>query len=189
VSRTGLIRLGGLAAMVGGVLLVVAPLFGRYLPQASSWLAMEALLVVALLLVPVGMVGFHALQGRDYGRIGRAGFWTVVAASLAVVLGSASYLWWGSIFGSSLLWLAMPVGPLGLAVGFVLFGVATLQAKVLPRWCGAAFIVAMPAALASSIVGAFASVFMVFGLGWLVLGYVLWSQRNTSVEHLSSRVR
>jgi hypothetical protein len=121
---------------------------------------MEALLVVALLLVPLGMVGFHALQGRDHGRIGRAGFWTVVAASLAVVLGSASYLWWGSVFGSSLLWLAMPVGPLVLLVGLMLYGVATLQAKVLSRWCGVAFIVAMPAALASSIVGAFASVFI-----------------------------
>jgi len=189
MKRINLIRLGGLAAMVGGVLFVAAPLFGRYSPQAYVFLpAMEVLLVVALLLVPVGMVGFHALQSQNYGRIGRAGFWTAVVASLAVVLGSASYLWWGSVFGSSLLWLAMPVGPLGLLVGFVLYGVATLQAKVLPRWCGVAFIVALPVALASSIPWSFASMFIVFGLMWLALSYALWSQRVASTER-PSRVR
>lgn len=184
MKRNSLIRFGGLAAMVGGVLLVASPLLGRSFPQA-----MEALLVVALLLVPVGMVGFHALQGQNYGHMGRAGFWVAVVAPLAVALGAASYLWWGSVFGSSLLWLALPVGPLVLLVGLTLYGVATIQANVLPSWCGVVFIVAMPAALASSIVGAFASMFMVFGLAWLTLGYVLWSHKDTSAEQLSSRVR
>jgi hypothetical protein len=182
--------------MVGGVLFVAAPLFGRYLPQAYVFLpAMEVLLVVALLLVPVGMAGFHALQSQNYGRIGQAGFWTVVVASLAVVLGSASYLWWGSVFGSSLLWLAMPVGPLGLLVGFVLYGVATLQAKVLPRWCGIAFIVALPVALALmgmrpvfGLPGGISITFIVFGAAWLTLGYTLWSRRVASAKR-PSRVR
>ncbi len=184
MAPIGLIRFGGLAAMVGGVLFVASPLLGRSFPQA-----MEALLVVTLLLMPVGMVGFHALQGQNYGHMGRVGFWVAVVAPLAVALGAASYLWWGSVFGSSLLWLALPVGPLVLLVGLTLYGVATIQANVLPSWCGVVFIVAMPAALASSIVGAFASVFMVFGLAWLTLGYMLWSHKDTSAEQLSSRVR
>ncbi len=182
-----LIRLGGLAAMVSGLLFVTAPLLGRYLPQALLG-TMEVLLVVALLLMPVGMVGFHALQRQRYGRIGRIGFWMVVIAALAVALGSASYLWWGSVFGSSLLWLAMPVGPLGLVAGFLLYGVATLQAKMLPRWCGVAFIIALPVALALSFPGSFASLFTVFGLMWLVLSYMLWSHKDTSAEQ-PSRVR
>ncbi len=189
MNRTGLIRLGGLATMVGALLFVAAPLFSRYFPQAMEPLpAMEAFLVVALILMPVGMVGFHALQGRNYGRVGLAGFWMAVVAPLAVALGSASYLWWGSVFGASLLWLALPVGPIVLLVGFALYGVATLRVRVLPRWCGVIFIVAMPVALGSSIVGAFASVFVVFGFAWLALGYALWSQRDTSAERLS-RVR
>jgi hypothetical protein len=189
MNRTNLIRLGGLAAMVGGVLFVAAPLFGRFFPQAmESSLAMEAFLVVALLLVPMGMVGFHALQEQRYGLIGRAGFWMSILAPLAVALGSATYLWWGSVFGSSLLWLAMWVGPLGLLVGFLLYGVATLQARVLPRWCGVAFIVALPVALVLSIPLSFASLFIVFGLIWLTLSYVLWSQRVVSAQQ-PSRVR
>ncbi len=183
-----LIRLGGLAAMVSGLLFVAAPLFGRYLPQAFSLGTMEVLLVIALLLMPVGMVGFHALQRQSYGRTGGVGFWMVVLAALAVALGSASYLWWGSVFGSSLLCLAMPIGPLGLVTGFLLYGVATLQARVLPGWCGVVFIIALPVALALSFPWSFASLFIVFGLMWLILSYVLWSHKDTSAEQ-PSRVR
>jgi hypothetical protein len=178
MSSSTLIRLGGLAAIMGGVLFVAAPLFGRYFPQTMQGIPMEAFLVVALLLVPIGMVGFHALQRHNYRRMGHTGFWMVVAGPLAVALGAASYLWWGSVFGSSLLWLAMPVGPLVLVVGFVLYGIATLQAGVLSRWCGVVFIAAVPVALASSIAESFASVFMVFGLAWIALGYALCAQRG-----------
>ena len=187
MTHTLSIRLGGLAATVSGLLFVIAPIVGRYLPRALLG-AMEVLLVVALLLMPVGMVGFHALQKQSYGRIGRVGFWMVVIAALAVALGSASYLWWGSVFGSSLLWLAMPMGPLGLVMGFMLYGVATLQAKVLPRWCGVALSIALPIALILSFPWSFASLFIVFGLMWLALSYALWSHKDTSAEQ-SSRVR
>jgi hypothetical protein len=150
---------------------------------------LEAFLVVALLLVPVGMVGFHALQGRSYGRLGRAGFWMALAGPLAVALGAASYLFFGNVFGTSLLWLAGPLGPLLLLAGFVLYGVATLQARVLPRWCGVAFIAAMPVALVSSIAGPLALVFVVFGLAWTALGYVLWSARRGGRTEQPARVR
>lgn len=187
MTRTGLIRLGGLAAMTGGVIFVAAPLFSRYFPQAMPGFSMEALLVVALLLMPLGMVGFHALQSPSYGRLGRTGFWMALAGPVTVALGAASYLW-GSPFGTALVWLATPVGPLLLVAGFVLYGVATLQARVLPRWCGAAFIVALPVALVLSIPLSFASLFIVFGLLWLALGYALWSQRGVSAQQ-PSRVR
>ena len=80
-----------------------------------------------------------------------------------------------------------------MVVGFALYGVATLRAKVLPRWCGVAFIAALPVALASSIlcIVLWAWVFQerdfllhlsgdsivhsVFGLACLALGYALWA--------------
>ena len=67
---------------------------------------------------------------------------------------------------------------MGVLVGFVLYRVATLQATVLPRWCGIAFIVAVPVSVALG--GAFGSPgidYVWLGLVWLALGYVLWSQR------------
>jgi hypothetical protein len=59
---------------------------------------------------------------------------------------------------------------------------------VLPRWCGVAFIVAVPGALASTIALAlivpqsvFTSMFIIFGIAWLALGYALWARREARV--------
>jgi hypothetical protein len=171
MSASNLIRLGGLATIVSGALFIVFPL-----------------VVGALLLVPVGMVGFHALQRQSYGRIGHAGFWLVIVASLVVALGLADYLIRGDYLQElPPAWLGG--GVLVLVVGFVLYGVATLQAKVLPRWCGVAFIVASPAALALSIPLPFVSVFIVFGLAWIALGYALWFQRASPRVQRPRRAR
>ena len=69
-------------------------------------------------------------------------------------------------------------------VGFVLYGAATQQARVLPRWSGVALIIALPVSLALGEYGGNA----LFGLMWLALGYVLWSQRGMLAEQ-PSRVR
>ena len=74
---SNLIRLGALATMVSGVLLLAA-IFGGYLGGV--------LLVIAVLLVPVGMVGFHLLQRHAYGRMGRAAFWLVGLACVLTAL-------------------------------------------------------------------------------------------------------
>jgi hypothetical protein len=141
--------------------------------------------VVALLLVPVGMVGFHVLQRHSYGREAHFGFWLVVVGSLVVLLGGVVFFTLGKAGDflqatPPLVWVAL--GLLGLVVGlvsmvveFALYGVATLQAKVLPRWCGVAFIAALPVALALSVSLHFSSMFLVFGLAWLALGHALWA--------------
>jgi hypothetical protein len=194
MRHASLIRRGGIAAMVSGVLFVSFFVLGYglagFMHPFFYWVE-EALLVsivVALLLVPLGMVGFHALQRHSYGRLGLAGFWLVVVASLVVAFGVADYFIWGDFLQEMPpVWLGW--GLLGLVVGLVLYGVATLQAKVLPRWCGVAFIAALPVALASSGPLPFSSMFGVFGLAWLVLGYVLWSRRGAPAEQQPSRVR
>ena len=172
-------------------------------------------LAVALLLVTVGMVGFHAMHRQSYVRsMGRAGFWSVVVGSLMVVLGGAVFFTLGKAGDylqatPPLVWMALGlaglvVGFLGLVVGHPLYGVATLQAKVLPRWCGVAFIAAIPGGLAFSLLWillAFVasyepflsfsgvSTFMVFGLAWLALGYALWVRREAPSVQQSRRVR
>jgi hypothetical protein len=96
----------------------------------------------------------------------------------------AGYLRWED---HTLLWLVSPVGTLGLVVGFILYGVATLQARILPPWCGIAFMAALPAAIALVWIrplfglGAGASTTSIlFGLAWLGLGYNLWTRRRES---------
>ena len=69
-------------------------------------------------------------------------------------------------------------------VGFVLYGAATLQAGILPRWSGVAFIVALPlVVILDLVVGS-----LVVGLVWLALGFALWRRGDVATEQ-PSRVR
>jgi hypothetical protein len=66
---------------------------------------LDAVLVVALAFVLVGLVGFHVLQKENYGRIERAGFYTVVVATLAQISGLVLLL----SGGAALEWI-IPIG-------------------------------------------------------------------------------
>ena len=183
MSSSDFIRWGGLAAMLAGVAFIVnglLPPLGLANPEDPSDVPLlDGLFVLALLLVVAGLLGLHALQKGNYGRIGRAGFYTLVLATLVQVVGLVGFM-----LGSTALEWLIALGSLAVFVGFVLYGAATLQAQVLPRWCGVGLIVGMPvAAVLGEIWG-----FLVFGLLWLALGYVLWSQRGVAADQ-PSRVR
>ena len=120
-----------------------------------------------MILEVVGLLGFHALQGSNYGRIGRAGLYTTIGAIVLFELLLVARLLGGEV---GLGWLAA-VGVLGLLVGLALYGAATLQARVLPRWCGILFIILMPVGI---LLGGLQPIWG--GLAWLALGYALWSQ-------------
>ncbi len=173
MSASDLIRWGGLAAMLAGVAFIVDILL--VLTTDADWT--NVVYVVAALLMLVGLVGLHALQEDNYGRIGRGGFWTVVVSTLGQVLGIIVFLLSGS---EALIWLVFPVGFLAVPVALILYGAATLQARVLPRWCGLGLIVIPPETV---VLGAYGGV--LFGLLWLALGYVLWSRREAAAERPS----
>ncbi len=183
MSPTNLVRWGGLAAMLGGLLWAawgVAIVVTRANPGVILSAFSHFVFFIAALLTIGGMVGLHALQGTNYGRIGRAGFYTAVVALLAQALG-AIVLLAGS---EALQWLIFPVGNLALLVGLVLYGAATLQARVLPRWCGFWIIVLSPVALFFVAFGGS----ILFAILWLALGYVLWLRSGTEAQR-PSRVR
>ena len=72
-----------------------------------------------------------------------------------------------------------------LLAGLVVLGIATLRARVLPRWCGLALIGVVVVSVFGAIVSTGAA-YVVVGLLWMALGYALWSERGTSVDHLQS---
>src|SRR5215204_4709171 len=125
MGSSGLVRWGAIDLMLGGAVWVILGLSGvlGYL-QAIPGREDVVLLIVALLLTAAGLVGIHALQGRSYGLLGQAGLY------IAVALGAGVYL----AGGSALQWISYPWGTIGMLVGFVVYGVATLRAKVLPLW-------------------------------------------------------
>lgn len=180
MSSSNLVQWGGIAAIVAGVTWIAVGLLGLVAENPGVSPLVNALIVVAVLLVLVGLVGFHTLQKRRYGGIGRVGFYTVIVAIFAQVLGLLAAF---SGASADLVWFLLPVGALAVLVGFVLFGVATLQAKVLPRWCGIALTIAVPVLLVFGGLSDSPGIgYVWFGLVWLALGFLLWSQRGASTE-------
>jgi hypothetical protein len=167
------IRWSALGLMLGGVAWLVLGLsnvFG-YL-QAIPGREDVVLLVLALLLTAAGLVGLHALQGESYGLLGQVGFYIALASLAARALGAGVFLAGSSALG----WISYPWGTIGMLVGFVLYGLATLRARVLPRWYGLALIVCMPVSLPLATYGT-----VLFGLILVVLGYALWSRKDTII--------
>jgi hypothetical protein len=180
MAESDLIRWGGLAAMAAGLLAVVYGILGFATGKGDEPGPLDILVILAMILEVVGLVGFHALQGRNYGRIGRAGLYTTIGAIVVFELLLVASLFGGDV---GLDWL-VPVGVLGLLVGLVLYGAATLQARVLPRWCGILFIIFMPVGI---LLGDLQPIWG--GLVWLALGYALWSQSSGAAGEQPSRVR
>lgn len=185
MSSSDLVRWGGIAAMAAGVVWIAIGLLGLVVENPGVSPLVNVLFMVAVLLVLVGLVGFHALQKRNYGSIGRVGFYTIIVAILGLVLG------WLAIFAgasAALVWFVLPASTLAVLLGFVLYGAATLEAKVLPRWCGIALIIAVPVLVALGGISGSPGIsigYVWFGLVWLTLGYSLWSQRGMATEQPS----
>jgi hypothetical protein len=143
----------------------------------------EAAYGVALAASLAGLGGLHARQasGRG-GRLGAAGLFAALVGAALLSAGSAL----AALAGGALDWLP-GLGLLGLLLGFVLSGVATFRAGLLPRWCGLLLIVCLPLAgvLASALGEAALGVSL--GLAWLALGYVLSTRRDLSAFLRSRR--
>ena len=189
-----LVRWGALAALLSGAMWIAGGLLHLAYPQDPpgalghflNYLG-SAIFSAAYLGVLGGLVGLHARQAGSYGRLGTAGFFLAFVGAALAFVGQAT----SAIFpeNGALGWLfgdpgfGFLLGILLMSLGLVLLGVATLRARVLPRWCGVGLI----ALVVFSALAAFGG-FLVVGLIWLALGYALWSQPGTSIEQ-PSRVR
>ena len=183
MSASNLIRSGGLAAMVGGVALLVL-----WVSVEGSWLG-SPLASPAIHLLMVGamaaIVALHALQSQHYGRLG-------TGASLAAFVGLAMYLVGAGVaYARDNFFLGFPatafLGVLGLllaTVGLIVLGVVTMNARVLPWWCGVALIAGTP------LMGFFLAIWIggLLGVVWLVVGYAVFRAAGRSTER-PSRVR
>jgi hypothetical protein len=152
-----LIRLGGLAAIAGslaattlGFLYVLqergmtlgfidnAVRKGAYEGPVGTMLLVGALTAIASL---------HFIQRRRYGRLGALASASAIGGIAMVVIG---FLVSGSssdmVFyvGIGMLIVGVVVGSTGVA----LLGIATITARVLPRWCGIALIAGSPPGVA-----------------------------------------
>jgi hypothetical protein len=185
---SGLVRWGAIGAVIAGVAWAVSGVFAFVFPgeQAGPLGSTSAYLIEsAHAIAEAGMLaalaGLHVLQARSLGRLGVAGFAVAFVGTALVLVSTLLIIIFLDRPGETLLTVLFASGVLGWLVGFVLFGIATFRAKVLPRWCGLLLIAYIPLFLFllnySYDLGGIA-----LGLLWLALGYALWTQRGTAAQ-------
>jgi hypothetical protein len=199
VASSNTVRWSGLAAMLGGALFVVSAVVIASMPRGcigdecalrpmrETGLA-GASLMLALLLVVVGAAGL-VIRARDAGRFGRLGKTGIILGAVGAALPVIGSLIQGVLFDGDyplMPYFVIP-GVLALVVGFVLLGVAVLQARVLPRWTTVLLIAGTLAMLGFNDQNALALMAIPFGISWIAVGYALWSGKGGEARPARAR--
>jgi hypothetical protein len=151
MSSSDLIRWSGLAAMVAAASLVVGDLLNLTVlfspesfseeAQTGSYIFRQALFLLGVTLLLLGLVGLYVRQSQAAGTLGLVGFLVAFAGTVLV----AGFLWAGTFITPALATEVpefLDAGPppglfpalITCGVGWLLFGIATLRARVYPRW-------------------------------------------------------
>ncbi len=194
MSSSNLMRWSGLAASVGGALFVVLDvaeflLLGNqpYSEAAATgaWILVEGSFFLALVLIGLGLVGLYLRQARQAGALGLIGF---VVAFLGGMMAAGS-TWSETFFGA---WLAqaapelLDADPAGaviagvlmsyllFALGWLLFGLASLRAGVLARGASILLMVGALWFVAGGL-GELPFAGVLYGAAMAWMGFALWS--------------
>jgi hypothetical protein len=202
MSTANLIRWSGLASLLAGVLHILGAFLhpvGEDAAAISSpnWVPAHLVLWVSGILILLGLVGLYTRQGEKTGWLGLVGF---VLAFIGIAVGGGLLSIVSIIIpliateAPALVDQAMtppafvlPVVAVGFGLGFILFGVATMRAGVLPRWAGLLLIIGTVLQMAegSPMDRMLLHVILtagrvVFGLSFAWMGYALWSEKRAS---------
>lgn len=171
-------RLGGLAAVVGGLLWAAGAYVGGTQggTQGGDPGLSETLFFASTPLLLAGIFGMYARYGRETRGMGRTGFAQAAAGLLLLALALGAGLFAG-VEGSA---GATFFGLIILALGLSLVGMESLKHRLLPRWNALplAMGLLLPLATVAAPVGTVRLVLSVlFGIAWLPLGALIFSGR------------
>jgi hypothetical protein len=199
MSSSNLIRWSGLAAILAGVLLVVADLlnlaigFGDepFSETATTGIyAFQSVVnLLGAVLLLIGLVGLYARQSEAAGLLGLAGF-LVAFLGTALITGFL----WAALFIVPALAVEVPafldeveglppglfVALITFCVGWLLFGIATLLARVYPR---IPVILLIIGAVIAVLPLPFTGIVLAVAVGWL--GFALFTGGGTSAQQPS----
>ena len=175
--------------MLAGVLWIVPAIITAFKPRGCigpecDTMAMrdtsdvDLLLLLALLLSAIGLVGMF-IRAQNTGRLDRWGQIGLVLCATGVAL-----LVLGMVLGaiSEVLWVLAPLGGLALVIGLALVGIAALRMGALPRWAAMLLVVGSLGMLGFNEQNAQVLMAIPFGIGWVAVGYALWSDRSPPVR-------
>lgn len=175
MASSAFVRLGGLAAIAGGLMWVVKG--GSILLTGQQ---PPVVFVAAMPLFAVGLLGLHArLDGRG-GPLGKAG---VVVAYVALVAAAVVFMTPLAPFYA--------VAGFGPFLGLVLLGSATLQARVFPPpWSALPLAMGLGGPLLILAGGGLALIgerllevpIVLVGVAWMLLGYSVLVVRGATVQ-------
>lgn len=204
MSKTQLLRWSGLAGVLSGILLLLLDiafiaLFGdqpeRVAAATTAWLVLLDLSFIAVFLGLLGLIGLYLRQADQAGRFGLAAF---MIASFGTVL-NIGFNWAGGFIVPALTSAApdfldqVAEAPPGIvaagfistfslfALGWLLFGAASLKARVfpaLPLWLLA---IGALIGLVSRFVG-LGIPNILFGVALAWLGWRLWAEKQGEGE-------
>jgi hypothetical protein len=180
------LRIGGYAAIAGGILWLLA-LAGNAINNGGesppAWLGLA--IVGATLMTLVALIGLSAFQARSHPMLTWAAFSIPTAGAVLSLISYAAIVATGDsdalLIGGISPWMLGSIGVLTMVVGSTLFAVATWRTRVLSR-SGAALLAVGPvlAVLAMFGLGAalpppivivpIVAAILVFPAGWAVIG-------------------
>jgi len=200
MSGSNVVRWAGLSTIVSGLLLAVgfllhAPAEDAATMSSSMWALSHALVTLGALFLLLGIVGLYARQIQESGLLGLIGFVVIFASTASIfsityfqsfiepaeaanVPEFAEALISGQIPTPVL--VILPLTFLLFPLGWILFGVGSFRANVLPRW---AFIATAVGAILITLSEEMSPVLLpiggvALGAGLVWMGSGLWSARR-----------
>lgn len=182
MSYSRLVRLGGVALMLGALMFMLTKARG-YVDSDDSLLVYFMAVGFAAWLV--GLAGLFVRYAPGSGMLGKIGLGLSFGGIVLLAIGHLfSFITGPDLFGLVIL------GVLALIAGPLLFGIAALRRGVLPRyWRLLPLATALMGVIwinTSSDDGSLTFSFMffraLFALGWLLLGYVLLTDKRGAAE-------
>ncbi len=194
MRRSNLTRVGGFGALVGGTLWLLTVGMAQFAPPHFV-----GLLAVPTLFLVIGVAGLQHRRATRPGILTNLSLSLTLVGSLLLAYGSVGRIVFsGDIMGVTygpFIYSGVAGGALVFGAGVALTAISTIVADVLPRLSpiplllgGLGVAITAAVALARRLLGGtsadifpfdalpLALLWVVFGLGWLWLGYLLWSE-------------
>ncbi len=197
------VRISSVLFIVSGLLVAVGWSFHQLEPdfvamQSTRWLVVHALGGIGLLIAVPALLGLYGRLGDESGRLGLAGF---ILATVGTTLAAGSILFIevitlpmvaslpeaGALFNDTppAFMALFALTFLTFTTGNIILGIVTTRSRMLPRPAGLLMVVGAPLFLAPvppapvivNTIGA-----LLFGLGFVWLGYALRANQAQTVE-------